>query len=148
MNVKKIALCLCAVTLSTQLAAKDLAEEKEIVCMVRTDLAVSVNSKIKNAGGKYDDAQRDVLVAQGMKWAIAAEGKYLTKLKVAQSTFDSAANRVGESENELLEKHLYTLDLTAGETAIRNEIFKFRLNRMKPLGCLGNVSPSLYQVSN
>jgi hypothetical protein len=149
MNVKKIALCLCAVTLSTQLAAKDLAEEKEVACWVRTELALSINSKVKETGASYyDETQRMALTLHGMRWGDTAKAKYLEKLKVAETTFASAQDRVEETENAALEKHLGTLDLSIGEAAIRKEVFKFRLNRMKLLGCLGNANPVLYKVAN
>lgn len=137
MKVKKIALCLCAVTLSTQLAAKDLAEEKEMVCMVRAEQATQMYIALVDRGEKYDAAKLTATATLHAKWENLAEKKYLGQLKVAQSTFDSAKNRIIEIESNLGTIHVGTLGVRSEIEALK-EFYKFRLNRLKLSPCLGN----------
>ena len=137
MNVKKIALCLCAVTLSTQLAAKDLAEEKEMVCMVRAEQAAQMYIALVDRGEKYDEAKLTATATLYAKWENLAAKKYLGKLKVAQSTFDSAKNRIIEIESNLGTIHISTLGVRSEIEALK-EFYKFRLNRLKLSPCLEN----------
>jgi hypothetical protein len=137
MNVRKIALCLCVVTLSTQLAAKDLADEKEMVCMVRAEHAAQMYIALVDRGEKNDEAVFTATATSYAQWKNLAEKKFLGQLKVAQSTFDSAKNRIIEIESNLGTIHLGTLGVRSEIEALK-EFYKFRLNRLKLSPCLKN----------
>lgn len=151
MNFKKIALCLCGLSLSTQLFAKDLAGEREMVCLVRAELALGVSSKIKEAGEQMDDIKRFALWSESTNLRVIAEEKYLSKLKVSRETFESAENRIEEQENNMLEKYLTSRNVKISPdnlTVFRKETFKFRMQQLKQLKCYLKAKPMMYEVEN
>ncbi len=147
MKFIKTTLCMAAVMLCTQVMAKDLAEEKEMVCLVQTELALAALKQNKAKGLVTDDIQEMIIFISANRWRSEAEEKFLRKIKVSQVTFQSAENRIEENENLPLGE-IVMENIKNGAAVVGNKVLAHRLNQMKKFKCLGNAKETAYEVKN